>query len=115
MPRPALKTLTYSVMHFTVAITVAFALTGSWQAALAIGMIEPLVQTLAYALHERAWACRGRPADPAAAIEALPKAVRILGRSSPPENLPMGDLLQRHGWPVLPRWGRVARENSGRL
>lgn len=55
MPRPALKTLTYSVMHFAVAISVAFALTGSWQAALAIGMIEPLVQTAAYTLHERAW------------------------------------------------------------
>jgi len=55
MPRPALKTLTYSAMHFAVAITVAFALTGSWHAALAIGMIEPLVQTVAYTLHERVW------------------------------------------------------------
>ncbi|KCZ97452.1 hypothetical protein HPO_14771 [Hyphomonas polymorpha PS728] len=55
MPRPALKTLTYSAMHFAVAISVAFALTGSWHAALAIGMIEPLVQTVAYTLHERAW------------------------------------------------------------
>ena len=56
MPRPALKTLTYSLTHFVVAITVAFVLTGSWKAALAIGMIEPLVQTGAYALHESAWA-----------------------------------------------------------
>ncbi len=61
LPQPALKTLTYSVMHFTVAISVAFALTGSWQAALAIGMIEPVVQTIAYALHERAWARAQRP------------------------------------------------------
>lgn len=59
MPRPALKTLTNSVMHFAVAITVAFALTRSWQAALAIGMIEPLVQTVAYTLHERVWERRG--------------------------------------------------------
>lgn len=56
LPRPALKTLTYSAMHFVVAITVAYALTGSWQAALAIGLIEPVIQTGAYALHERAWA-----------------------------------------------------------
>jgi len=55
MPRPALKTLTYSAMHFAVAIAVAFALTRSWHAALAIGMIEPLVQTVAYTLHERVW------------------------------------------------------------
>ncbi|MFN7055786.1 DUF2061 domain-containing protein [Hyphomonas sp.] len=73
MPRPALKTLTYSVMHFAVAITVAFALTGSWQAALAIGLIEPAVQTIAYAVHERVWERLGRkpqaplssPAQPA--------------------------------------------------
>ena len=83
MPRPALKTLTYSVMHFTVAITVAFALTGSWQAALAIGMIEPLVQTLAYALHERAWARRDRPADPAAAIEDSAQSGSDLGPVQP--------------------------------
>jgi uncharacterized membrane protein len=62
LPQPALKTLTYSVMHFAVAISVAYALTGSWQAALAIGMVEPLVQTFAYTLHERAWARAGRPA-----------------------------------------------------
>lgn len=62
MPRPALKTLTYSAMHFAVAISVAFALTGSWQAALAIGMIEPLVQTVAYTVHERVWERAGRRA-----------------------------------------------------
>lgn len=64
MPRPALKTLTYSVMHFAVAISVAFALTGSWKAALAIGMIEPLVQTGAYAVHERVWERLGSRAAP---------------------------------------------------
>lgn len=52
----ACKTVTYSLMHLSVAMTVAFVLTGSWQAALAIGLIEPLVQTAAYMLHERAWA-----------------------------------------------------------
>lgn len=60
LSRPALKTLTYSAMHFAVAISVAFALTRSWQAALAIGMIEPLVQTGAYAVHERVWERLGR-------------------------------------------------------
>ena len=52
----ACKTMTYSLMHLIVAMTVAFVLTGSWHAALAIGLIEPLVQTAAYTLHERAWA-----------------------------------------------------------
>ncbi|WOI54504.1 DUF2061 domain-containing protein [Parvularcula sp. LCG005] len=49
------KPLTYSLMHLTVAIAVAYALTRSWQAALAIGLVEPLVQTIAYTFHERAW------------------------------------------------------------
>ena len=70
MPRPALKTLTYSLMHFAVAITVAFALTRSWQAALAIGMIEPLVQTVAYTVHERVWERLGLRSKAAATQDA---------------------------------------------
>ncbi|HRE42759.1 MAG TPA: DUF2061 domain-containing protein [Terricaulis sp.] len=54
--RLALKTGTYSLTHFAVAITVTFLITQDWRAALAVGLIEPLVQTVAYALHERAWA-----------------------------------------------------------
>ena len=48
MPRQLIKTMTYSLMHLTVAIAVAFALTRNWHAALAIGLIEPAVQTIAY-------------------------------------------------------------------
>lgn len=55
--RPAaLKPLTYSIMHLCVAISVAFALTGDWRIALGVGVIEPIVQTGAYMLHEKAWA-----------------------------------------------------------
>lgn len=54
--RLALKTGTYSLIHFAVAITVTFLITQDWRAALAVGLIEPIVQTFAYALHERAWA-----------------------------------------------------------
>lgn len=52
----AKKTLSYSLMHLVVAITVAYALTRDWRAALAIGMIEPIFQTMAFVLHERVWA-----------------------------------------------------------
>ena len=55
MNRTLLKTCTYAVMHFTVAIIVAYALTRSWRLALAVGVIEPLVQTFAFAVHERLW------------------------------------------------------------
>ncbi len=50
------KTTTYGVMHMFVAIAMAYAISGSWQIALGIGIIEPLVQTVFYNVHERAWA-----------------------------------------------------------
>lgn len=53
--RTAKKTVSYAIMHLTVAITVAYALTRDWRAALAIGLVEPVFQTLAFALHERVW------------------------------------------------------------
>lgn len=72
--RTAKKTVSYSIMHLVVAITVAYALTRDWRAALAIGLIEPIFQTLAFAVHERVWERIGRreraaspPADAAAA------------------------------------------------
>ena len=51
----ALKTVTYGVMHFTVAVLVALALTGDLITALAIGVVEPLVQTVFFTLHDRLW------------------------------------------------------------
>ena len=39
----------------TLAKTGTYALTGNALVALTIGFIEPAVQTIAYALHERAW------------------------------------------------------------
>lgn len=55
MKRTLLKTLSYAVMHMTVAIFLAYVISGSWKIALAIGLIEPLVQTVAFFFHERAW------------------------------------------------------------
>ncbi len=58
--RGAIKTATYSLTHLGVAMSVAYALTGSWSAALAIGLVEPAAQTVAYVLHERAWRRTGQ-------------------------------------------------------
>ncbi|MGH6781863.1 MAG: DUF2061 domain-containing protein [Sphingomonadaceae bacterium] len=66
----AKKTLSYSLMHLVVAITVAYALTRDWRAALAIGMIEPIFQTMAFAVHERVWARIGAPVPRSATAEA---------------------------------------------
>lgn len=50
-----IKTLSYAIMHMTFAIIVAFILSGSWQVALAIGLVEPCVQTVAFFFHEKIW------------------------------------------------------------
>ena len=65
--RDLTKTLTYGGMHLVVAMAVAYAVSGSWAIALGIGLIEPLVQTIFYNLHERAWRFwpRRRPVEPA--------------------------------------------------
>jgi len=59
--RLAAKTASWSLVHMIVAIAVAYALTRNWQAALAVGLIEPIFQTIAFAVHERAWARRAVP------------------------------------------------------
>ena len=70
------KTGSYALMHFMVAITVAYALTQDWRAALAIGMIEPLVQTVAFYFHDRAWSKHERK------DAALPSDSVVLRRST---------------------------------
>jgi uncharacterized membrane protein len=66
--RLALKTGSYSLMHLIVAIAVAYAITRDWRAALAVGIIEPLVQTVAFLAHDRAWArIEGRAGNRSAA------------------------------------------------
>jgi len=55
LPRTLLKTVSYGFMHMSLAILVAYALSGSLRIAFAIGLIEPCVQTAAYFFHERAW------------------------------------------------------------
>jgi uncharacterized membrane protein len=53
--RLALKIASYGVMHLVVAILVAFAITRDWRLALAVGVVEPLFQTVAYTIHDRVW------------------------------------------------------------
>lgn len=49
------KTASFAGVHFGVAFGVAYLLTGSASIAGAIALIEPLANTVAYFLHERAW------------------------------------------------------------
>ena len=54
------KTLSFAVVHFTVAFTVGYLLTGSIVVGGVLALVEPACNTVAYHLHEKAWARWGR-------------------------------------------------------
>ncbi|MCC2111874.1 MAG: DUF2061 domain-containing protein, partial [Hyphomicrobiales bacterium] len=51
----ALKTASYGTVHIAVATMIAYLLTGDIAAAIGIGLIEPVVQTGVFAVHEMIW------------------------------------------------------------
>jgi uncharacterized membrane protein len=56
------KTLTFALLHMTVAFGVVSALTGSLAIGGAAALIEPAINTLAYFFHEKVWERRALPA-----------------------------------------------------
>ncbi len=50
------KTMSFAIIHFSVAFTLAYLMTGSWLVGGALALIEPAVNTFAFHLHEKAWA-----------------------------------------------------------
>ena len=60
------KTASFAVVHFTVAFTVAYALTGSVLVGGAIALVEPAINTVAYFFHEKFWERISRAAPIAA-------------------------------------------------
>jgi uncharacterized membrane protein len=49
------KTLSFAVVHFVVAFSVGYALTGSLAVGGAIALVEPTLNSIAYFFHEKAW------------------------------------------------------------
>ncbi|QCI11914.1 DUF2061 domain-containing protein [Pseudomonas putida] len=52
---PLWKTLSFSVLHFSIAFTVAYWLTGSALTGGLIAIIEPACNTVAFYFHEKMW------------------------------------------------------------
>lgn len=50
------KTMSFAAVHFTVAFTVGYLLSGSVLVGGAIALVEPAVNTIAYHFHEKVWA-----------------------------------------------------------
>ncbi|UVO19960.1 DUF2061 domain-containing protein [Stutzerimonas stutzeri] len=59
-PRPLLKTFTFAILHFATAFIVVYALTGNVAISGAAALIEPLLNTVVFYFHERAWNRFGR-------------------------------------------------------
>lgn len=59
------KTFTFAVVHFSVAFTVGYLMTGSVLVGGAIALVEPAINTVAYHFHEMAWRYFGRQDDAA--------------------------------------------------
>ena len=50
-----IKTITFAVMHFTVAFSVAYLITGDVLVGGLVAMVEPAINTVAYYFHEKFW------------------------------------------------------------
>jgi uncharacterized membrane protein len=70
---PALsKTLSFAAVHFTVAFSLAYLITGSLVTGGLIALIEPCCNTVAYHLHEKAWAKTRTPSPAACCLPFRP-------------------------------------------
>jgi uncharacterized membrane protein len=59
-----IKTFTFALMHFTIAFSVAYLLTGDIVIGGAVALVEPAVNTVAYYFHDRIWQRLDRDAVP---------------------------------------------------
>lgn len=50
-----IKTVTFAIMHFVIAFSVAYGLTGDVFVGGSVALIEPVANTLGYHLHEKIW------------------------------------------------------------
>ena len=49
------KTFSFAAVHFTVAFSVGYAMTGSLAVGGAIALVEPAINTVAFFFHEKVW------------------------------------------------------------
>ncbi len=65
-----LKTATFASMHFSIAFSVAYLLTGDLLVGGLIALVEPAVNTVGYVIHEHLWRRLTQPSPPSAALIA---------------------------------------------
>ncbi|GLP95493.1 DUF2061 domain-containing protein [Paraferrimonas sedimenticola] len=50
------KSLTFTLMHFSIAFSVVYLLTGDIMIGGAVALIEPAINSVGYVIHEKLWA-----------------------------------------------------------
>jgi uncharacterized membrane protein len=73
----ASKTVSFLAVHMGVAFAVGYAMTGSVAVGGALALVEPLVNTVAYFFHERAWSLAGRRAHETTRDHASKKSGKV--------------------------------------
>lgn len=72
------KTMSFAVVHFIVAFSVGYAVTGSVLVGGALALVEPAINTLAYHLHEKVWARIDRIGRRAATVRRYARPPKFL-------------------------------------
>ncbi|MGZ9899960.1 DUF2061 domain-containing protein [Shewanella gaetbuli] len=49
------KTVSFAILHFSVAFTITYLLTGSLVIGGAVALVEPMVNTVVFYFHEKVW------------------------------------------------------------
>lgn len=81
------KSIAFGALHLVIAVTVGYAISGSFVLAGAIALVEPLVNTVAHYFFDRWWNRRESAAQ-TAAVEA-PHPTRSDAQRSKPEAQPL--------------------------
>jgi len=66
------KTMSFAAVHFTVAFTVGYLMTGSVLVGGALALVEPAINSVAYHIHEQVWA-KFKPAERDIPPHAMPQ------------------------------------------
>lgn len=66
------KTMSFAAVHFTVAFSVGYLMTGSVLVGGALALVEPAINTVAYHIHEQVWA-KFKPARRVVPQHAVPQ------------------------------------------
>ncbi|ETI58327.1 DUF2061 domain-containing protein [Marinomonas profundimaris] len=75
------KTISFAVMHFTIAFSVAYLITGSFIVGGLVAIVEPAINTVAYYFHEIFWNKKQQLNKGIKKETALRKGLQVLGES----------------------------------